>query len=217
MFGKNNCKKCWKSISSKYDFCPYCGNFLKENIKEDFGLLGKNDILGENDLFSNPFFGGGIFDKVLGNALKVLEKELQKEMKQDKFVSPKSNFQLFINGKKIPLGNSNNFQNKTSVQKKNKKFSSIHFSEKNSKLFSKLKKVEPVTNIKRISNKVFYELSLPGVKSLDDISIIKLEGSIELRAISKDQAYFKVIPISLEISDLNFTKNKLILELVSNS
>jgi len=34
---------------------------------------------------------------------------------------------------------------------------------------------EPATNIRRLSNKVVYEIEMPEIKSIEDISIIKLE------------------------------------------
>jgi len=142
-----------------------------------------------------------------GVALEELKIE---EIKQEKNF-PRSNFQLFINGKRVPIKNANVIQNNNS-NKTLKKFISTHFSEKNSKKFSQLEKVEPSTNIKRIENKIFYELALPGVKDFEDVSIVKLEGSIELRAIGKNKAYFKIIPISLEIANVSFSKDKLSLE-----
>jgi HSP20 family molecular chaperone IbpA len=76
-----------------------------------------------------------------------------------------------------------------------------------------LERKEPKTNIRRLSNRVVYELEMPGVESLEDISIIKLENSIEIKAISKNKAYVKVIPINLPITNYNLSEGKLILEL----
>src|SRR3989344_3748821 len=49
-------------------------------------------------------------------------------------------------------------------------------------------------SIRRFADRVVYEIALPGVKSIKDISITKLENSIEIKAVSKDKAYFKLIP-----------------------
>ena len=54
---------------------------------------------------------------------------------------------------------------------------------------------------------------MPGVKSIKEISIRKLEKSIEIRAVSKDKAYSKIIPVNLPILDYELEKGKLILEL----
>ncbi len=41
---------------------------------------------------------------------------------------------------------------------------------------------------------------------------MKLENSIEIKAITKDKAYFKIIPLNLPIINYNILKEKLILE-----
>jgi hypothetical protein len=79
--------------------------------------------------------------------------------------------------------------------------------------FSKLPREEPLTDMRRLSDKIVYEILIPGVKSLKDISINKLENSIEIKAVSKDRAYFKIIPINLGIKGYNLLKGKLVLEL----
>jgi HSP20 family molecular chaperone IbpA len=81
------------------------------------------------------------------------------------------------------------------------------------KKFSKLPKEEPKTNIRRLSNKVIYEVDLPGVKSAKDISILNLEKGIELKAVSEKKAYLKSIPITLPILAYKLSKGKLFLEL----
>ena len=42
--------------------------------------------------------------------------------------------------------------------------------------------------MRRFADKIIYEISLPGVESTDDISVVRLENSIELRAIAKKKA-----------------------------
>ena len=87
------------------------------------------------------------------------------------------------------------------------------FSAKNIKKLSTLPRKEPSTNIRRLSNRVIYEIDLPDVKSEKDVSIIQLENSIEIKAIGKDSAYFKLIPINLPIKGHKLTEGKLVLEL----
>jgi len=76
-----------------------------------------------------------------------------------------------------------------------------------------LPKQEPTTNVRRLSDRVIYEVYIPGVNSINNVSINQLENSIEIKAISKDKAYIKLIPLNLPIIDYNFEKGKLILEL----
>jgi HSP20 family molecular chaperone IbpA len=207
MFKKNNCSKCGKKIDKKYDFCPYCGNVI-ENNQEDWGMLGKNDIKGFEKT-QNPFekITESMLSKMLGSAMKMLEKEMQKEMNSQKNDMPKANIRLMINGKEISL---NNTEKKP---KKVKEAESKMFSEDKSKEFLKLSKEEPKTDLRRLSKKVIYEIELAGVTSIEDISVIKLENSIEIRAIAKDKAYFKIIPINLPLVDYDFSDETLVLEL----
>ena len=219
MFKRNECKKCRRKISEKYEFCPYCGNSLNENLKnEDWGILGKNDFLGNEEQLSNSLFGGiggGILNKILGNTMKMLEKEMQKEFKNQNMPS-RTNFELIINGKRINPKNIKitRYPPKQKVKQiiqPKKNFPT--FSEENSKKFSRIKKQEPKTIMRRLSNKVIYEIEIPGVKSINEISIVNLENSIEIKAFTKDKAYSKLIPINLPIIGYNLSEGKLVLEL----
>jgi hypothetical protein len=139
-----------------------------------------------------------------------MEKELQKELKE----KPKTNFQLFINGKKINLGNGNVKvikKNKESLPSKSIKL--LEFSKENQKKFANLEKHEPATNVRRLADRLIFEIEMPGVKSQSEISIKKLENSIEVKAITKNKAYFKIIQVNFPVLDYSLEKEKLILEL----
>lgn len=84
------------------------------------------------------------------------------------------------------------------------------------KKFSKLPKKEPKTDLKRIADKISYEIEIPGVEAFEDVSILPLENSIEIKAIAKEKAYSKSIQINLPIVDYNFSKGLLVLEFKGN-
>ena len=221
MFGKKECKKCGEKIVKKYLFCPNCGNLLnKKKVGEDFGMLGKDDFMNEFEDFQSSIFGGTgkkVLGKMLESTMKMLEKEMKKEMKRKNHKHtkhPKTNFQLFINGERI-----DNFQTnkhpQQKIKKQKKELASNNLPRNPLKKFSKLPKNEPKTNVRRFSDKVIYEINIPGVKSIKDISITKLEDNIEIKAIAKDKAYNKLIPINFPITDYNFSRGKLVLELDS--
>lgn len=86
-------------------------------------------------------------------------------------------------------------------------------SEKEQAKLAKLPREEPETKVRRLTDKIIYEISLPGVKSLSNIKVNKLENSIEIKAISKDRAYFKLIPIALPLIRYYFKNDSLFLEL----
>lgn len=210
MFKKKYCKNCRKKTNKNYDFCPNCGALIN-NQNEDFGLLGNQDIDSNIKNFSTPIFSGfseKMLNKMLGSAMKMLEKEMQKGIRQENF--PKTNIKLMINGKEIKLDERNNSNN---AEKQKKKSLPNNFSQENLRKLSSLPKQEPQTQIRRLANKVIYEISLPEVKSIKDISIMKLETSIEIKALTKEKAYVKRIPINLPIINYNFIKEKLTLEL----
>jgi len=209
MFKKNQCKKCKKKINSNYDFCPYCGTSLNENSKENWGMLGRSDELNS---FSNPMFGNNMLNKMLAGAMKMLQKEMQKGMKGNN-LKPRTNFRLMINGKEVNLNQVPN-KNKSKPVKKVVKAIQLpsNFSEENHKKFLSLPREEPSTNVRRLSDKVIYEIELKSVKSINDVAIIKLENSIEIKAVSKDKSYFKVIPLNLPITHYELLDENLVLE-----
>lgn len=215
MFKKKECPRCKNKIGKKNNFCPYCGAQIQDN-DEDWGMLGKNDFIEEKNLFENSLlngFGGKIINKMFNNAMRMLEKEMQKNQEFPKQNS-NSHFELFINGKRI---NPENIKvTRKPIQKENAKQKTIilpSFSSESQKKFAKSLKKEPKTNLRRLSDKVIYELEIPGINSIKDISIVKLENSIEIKAIAKKNAYQKLIPISLPITKYNIEKGKLTLEL----
>ena len=176
MFNQKNCPKCGKKIKQSFDFCPYCGGSLDNS--NNWGVLGKNDLHQNSDPFSDSFlkgfgFNGGIFNKMLGNAMKVLEKELQKGIKESQEEQPKTKVQLYINGKKMELGNVKPLK-KQKEKRIVKEIPSTYFSKENLKRFANLPRAESKTNVRRLSDRIIYEIGMPGVKSIKDISIVRL-------------------------------------------
>ena len=80
----------------------------------------------------------------------------------------------------------------------------------------KLKKTEPKTNLKRFGDQINYELEIPGVSSIKDVSILRLEKGLEVRAIAKKIAYQKRIAIDMPLSKYSLIDNTLTLELEAN-
>ena len=83
------------------------------------------------------------------------------------------------------------------------------------KKFAKLPKMEPRSRIKRLSDKVIYELVVPGVESIEDVLINQLESSIEVKVLSKDKVYSKNININLPILRYHLVDDNLIIEMQS--
>ena len=200
-------------------------------LERDFrsqGMLGNNDIIErekKQDIFSENIFGGitgNMLGKMLNSAMKMLEKEMNEFEKQN--ISNNPNFQLYINGKKVNPNNikvikkpmqENFIQENT--REENQEIPKYSLSKEKIKKFSSLPREEPAIDMKRFSDEIVYELDVPGVKSLNDIIITKLENSIEIKALGKDKVYKKIIPVNLPIKKYGLLKDKLILRLYTNT
>jgi hypothetical protein len=203
---KSRCNNCNEKIKKSYSFCPNCGNPTK-NKKSDWGMLGKNDIV-ENQF--PKIVGGGLMgnmmNKMIGNAMKMLENEIAKEMSETN-KQPRTKVKLMINGEEIISG-----ENKKDLDK-NTKILPIEFSRENLEKWKKLKKEEPKSSLKRVEDKIEYKIEVPEVKSIQDISIVKLENSLEVRAIGKEKGYKKNILIDLPLKKYSLLKGILTLEM----
>ena len=210
MLKKNKCPHCEEKIKSNYSFCPNCG-FQTNKTKKDYGILGKNDSIEKEMPPTLNGLSGGILNKMMGSAMKMLEKEIQKSS-QENMKQPQTKIRLMINGKEItPRINSQQPQK----QKENipTKVLPINFSAESLKKFKKLNKKEPKTQVRRFGDKLTYELEVPGVESIKDISIIKIEKGIEVKAIAKNKAYEKTISIDLPLLKYVLSEGKISLEL----
>jgi len=227
-------------------YCGYTDKYeQQEKYQKNYGLLGKSDR--EDSLASFPQipFGFGIkgFGDIFNSLLKQIDREFKeldkkmlsekekllknKKIKGKKF-HPTSGISISISsitGKEPEIkikGFGPEFRNiKKQISKPNQpveaKITTPKITEEKAKKLSKLPKQEAETKVRRLSNKIIYEISLPEVKSIKDIIINKLENSIEIKAFSKNTVYFKLIPLNLPILKYNLKNQKLILELKPES
>ena len=217
MFNRKRCKRCDGKISKDYNFCPYCRTPLEDGFDDDnWGFLGRNDSLeGMNvPLGFNHLFNSLI--KNLNNQFKELEIQTRDQQKKPEIKKGGISISISTSGNKPPeikvtsFGNIPKFnEGERQITRKTK----VLKLPSNTKTFSGVPKKEPETNVRRLSNKVVYEIDIPGVKSVDDVSIIQLENSIEIKALAKDKVFHKILPINLPIRNYNLSKGKLVLEL----
>lgn len=202
MFSKK-CPRCARKLKKEFDFCPYCGlDFRPEKFQEkqkDYGMLGEDDrIMPEfNSMMGNP-----MLNSLLKNAMKMLNKELEKPGANGigNRLNKGMNFQISINGKKL------NLEPEKKAEIKNQ------LSDADARKLAKLPKKEAKTEVRRMSNRVIYEIELPGVKSMKEVIINKLENSMEIKAFSSTKAYFKRIPVNLPLVNYILENEILILE-----
>ena len=214
MFNKR-CSRCEGKVRNDSNFCASCGLDLRtKHEQEDFGMLGRDDSSFEEQMsFSDNFM-----EKMFNSAMKVIEKQMknlnsemdsqrnQKNYKRQN--NPGLNVQFFVNGEKML--NENETQTQQPVKITN------NISKEKVKRFSELPKKEPKSKIKRLSDKIIYELLVPGVESIEDVLINQLESSIEIRALSKDRVYSKNININLPILRYHLAEDNLIIEMQVN-
>lgn len=208
---KTKCNSCNSSINGKYSFCPYCGNSLTDPEKEsrDFGMLGKTDS--EED-FIESF---GITDKLINSLVNNLAKSLDKQFRDiDEETSKEMNrteIRSLPRGISIRIG-----APKQQMQRLQGKKARKEITESQIKKMSSLPKATAKTSVKRINDKVIYELNTPGVSSAEDVFVSKLESGYEIKAIGDKKVYINNIPINLPLKNLGLMKNKLLVEFISS-
>jgi len=219
MFGKK-CVRCGKRIRGSFLFCPFCGINTVDIAKEekDYGMLGRNDFNSQN-VPAHPFLPGvnplinNMLSGALGNMMKMLEKEMQGSIKKETpSIKNNSNFQLFINGKKVNIPG---IQEQEEVKEKKPKKAKINFPAPSAEVIkksAKLPRKEAKTKLTREDNKIIYEIESPGVDSFENVLINKLEDSFEVRTFAKDKVFYKNIPIKLPLIKAYFGEGKLFLE-----
>ena len=142
----------------------------------------------------------------------MLEKEMQRNIKETNNIQ-KTNFELYINGKRVNPQEIKVTKKGVPQEEIKKNTPALKLPTGNSSKFTNLPKEEPKTSIRRFSDKVLYEIEMPGVKSIKDVAIVQFENSIEIKALAKEKIFYKLIRVSLPIKKYNFEKEKLLLEL----
>ena len=226
MFGKKRCGNCGEKVEDSYNYCPYCQAPLKDSFEErDWGLLGKNDLIeqGEGEI-KLPMGLNALFNSLMKNLnkqMKDIDNEKESQNKEQR-VSKKSggiSISISTSGNMPPEIKVRSFGNVPQFKKRENQLKNeteaIRLPNPDSKKFSGLPKKEPETDIRRFSNRIVYEIKMPGVKSPEDISIIQLENSIEIKALANKKVFYKIIPINLPIRNYNLSKGILTLELDS--
>jgi hypothetical protein len=168
-----------------------------------------------------------IMEKMMSGAIKMIEKELQKtaieenETRKTKVnQNMPTNFELFINGKKVNLpGNIAGIQiekmpngSDSGTNSKALKTRIPKVSEETMQKSAKLPRKEAKSHVSRTSDKVIYELETPGLNSLNNVLVNKLENAIEVKAYTEKAVYFKTLPVKLPLMQYSLKENKLVLE-----
>ena len=215
IFNKKNkkqikCESCGSSTEEKHNFCPYCGNSLIDLKKEEenFGLLGRDDLTVPEENY-HRVQGFGITDKLINSLMNSMMKNLDKQFKEMEKQMENTEIKTFPNGVRIKI--SGPFASKP----KRQIIPKPTIQPEQMKKISSLPREKAKTSVKRIGGKIVYELATPGVSSIQDIFISKLESGYEVKAVGDKKIYVNSIPLNLPIRKYSIIKNKLSVEFLS--
>lgn len=220
-FGKKKktikCDNCSSKLNKKFSFCPYCGEEIyDEKDPEDFGLLGEDDEIEEaEENFLMPNLG--ITDKIFSSLMNNLAKTLSSQMRDMNSQQNKTQVKSIPNGIRIMIGTNQSRQpiSQQSPQRAPAIQPKKEISEEQIKKMSNLPRTSAKTKVKRLSDKIIYELSVPGIKSQDDIFVSKVESGYEIKAVGEKKIYSNTIPLNLPIKNLSLINSNLIIEFPS--
>ncbi|MCH7850548.1 MAG: hypothetical protein IH845_02795 [Nanoarchaeota archaeon] len=201
MLGKK-CNSCDKRVSSKFDFCPHCGDpFNGSRNSEDFGMFGSEKVGNSVEDIKLPFG----MEKMVNS----LVKQLEKQMGQMDFTDgnmPRG-FKIHVSTGGPP----NHQQIVTQNPKANPVINEL--SAKESDRRNKLPRVEIDSRMRRLSDRIIYEMETPGVRSKGDVVLGELATGLEIRAYSSDKCYVKFIPLKVEVIGYYLKNETLFVEL----
>lgn len=203
------CFNCHKSSSEKYSFCPYCGNSMIDKIKEEeqYGLLGREDTMQG----ANPLGDAGMLGPLISSVMKGLMKSMAEEMQNVNSNTKVQNLPKGINGIKITFGPPQKIHNKSPKEQSKKEITEEQIDK-----MSKLPRAKAKTNIRRFHDKVVYELNAPGIASVDDVFVSKLETGYEIKAIGKSKVYVNSLPIDLPLKKYSIDEKNITFEFSTN-
>src|SRR3989344_1458846 len=199
-----SCPGCESKIDGKYSYCPRCGLSLADREQEflEFGMLGKNDFTDEEILRTNMAQSNlGFLDRIFTSLMNNLIKSVSQQMQDAEVKS-------YPGGIRIKIGGEPSVKKKPEAQKSEKKT----FSEEQIKKMSELPRIKAKTTMRRLGDKVIYELSTPGITSPEDIFLAKLETGYEIKAIADNKIYSNSLPINLPLKNIKLQPDKILIE-----
>lgn len=204
---KKRCPHCERKIDRKFNFCPWCGRQLKDKRK-GYGFLGKNDFEDNSNQLTQGIMPMGNIGNIVNSLMKQLDKEMQNMDGKD-FLSNPRGFSI-----KIQRGQP---QIRRTIEKAEKEpilIKKVKVSDKEIERRSKLKKKDALSKVRRLSDKIVYEIDTPGIEDESQVVITELEKGLEIKVYAKDYCYVKVIPLKMKVSKMDVSKGKLIIEFI---
>ncbi len=155
-----------------------------EKNLEEYGLLGKNEMSE-----AAPLIGGGgvgINEKMFQSIFNQLMKSLDSQMR-----GGGTEITQLPNGIQIKVGMPQQKQPRQARRKA--------ITEEQMKRMSGLPRAEAKTDVRRLSDKVLYELKTPDVMSVEDVFVSKVESGYEVKAIGAKKVYINSLQVDLPL------------------
>lgn len=192
------CPECGKKISGDWKYCPNCGSKLRKSF------------------LSSPFHS--LFESI--------EKEFERINKmfdEEILEIPRVRLPSKGGGISIKIVSGKGMKPKVDVRTFGD-FKKFEPAIKERIIGEEVKKVrkppkiteEPESTMRRLGNKLIFEIKVPGVKSLEDVEIRRMKSSIEIKAWAGDKVYFKLftVPEDFKVLDKKLEKGILHVELI---
>ena len=204
MFRKN-CPTCDRKSGKKFEYCPYCGNsFRGFSRNEGFGLLGQEDSGNLQEEIKLPFG----MEKMINSLAKQLEKQMG-AMNFDEVSKSNNNPKGF----KIHVSMGKPGEGQVVQEMRQSVPTDGGVSKKENEKRNSLPRIDAESSMKRLADRIVYEIITPGVKAKKDIVVAELATGLEIKAYSKDKCYVKFIPLKVEVIGYYLKNEKLFLEL----
>jgi len=201
---KRKCPACAKKIERKFSYCPYCGvGFRAVSDEENFGMLGIDDSGNEVRVEEKLPFG---IDKIMNSLIGQLERQM-------------GNMNLGENGMpegvKIQISRGPPQAGQVVQRAPVKKIEMQKVSEEENDRRIGLEKVEAESRVRRLADRIIYEIEAPGIRRKEDVVLTKLATGLEIKAYSDEKCYVKFIPLTVEVIGYGIRGEKVVVELKS--
>lgn len=223
------CPRCGADVERDWKYCPECGQNLRGGFRagpfDDIFSRLREEMREMNQMFDrdleafdiSPFFdrspGKGFSVKISrsGNREPEVHVETYGDVDEEE-IKERVRRQLGIGEvkaqkkekPKLKVGKPRKFRPEMGQRKKEKK------PERKPPKVTK----EPETEVRRLGDRVVVDMEVPGVDKEEDVEINELKSSVEVKAMTGDKAYFKILtkPEDSRIIEKKLEKGKLHLE-----
>lgn len=202
MFGKKSCPSCGKKMGKNFNFCAHCGvSFRVKEEQENYGMLGRSDAVDPLHGMKLPFG----FNKLVRSLVKQLEQQMQ-QVDGNQDMMPKGFKINIVTGRpktreiigSEPVKVESVMEEVMSPEKQRR---------------AALPRIEAESRLKRLSDRIIYEITAPEVKSKADIELRVLAGGMEVKAYAADKCYVKSIPFASDVLAYGVKGGKVYVEL----